>query len=200
MIFFRFSIRTMRHEQFFSYLNSRHPNVKFTMETEVNQVIPFLDVLIDNRSNILNTTTYQKSTYSGLLLNFDSFTSRFYKISLIKCLIDCAYKTNNTWASFHNDVTKIKETLKRKSFPPFLIDKITKSYLNKVHSYNDQSNPESDKTRFYKLLYIGKYSEQVKKKLSKICKHSAKMPILKLFLLLLKLITIFQLKIKHPIF
>ena len=62
------------------------------MKAEVNKVIPFLDVLIDNRSNILNTTTYYKLTYSGLLLNFDSFTSRFYKTSLIKCLIDCAYK------------------------------------------------------------------------------------------------------------
>ena len=159
-----------------------------------------MDVIIDNRSNILNTTTYHKSTYSGLLLNFDSFTSCFYKISLIKCLIDHAYKINNTWASFHNDVTKIKETLKHNSFPPFLIDKITKFYLNKVHSNSDQSNPESDKTRFYKLPYIGKYSEQSRKSCQKSATSSAKMPILKLFLLLLKLITISQLKIKHPIF
>ena len=71
MIFFRFAIR------FFSYLNSRRPNVKFTMETEVNKVVFFLDVLIDNRDNILNTTTYHKSTYSGVLPNFDSFTFRF---------------------------------------------------------------------------------------------------------------------------
>ena len=85
-----------------------------------------MDVLIDNRNNIFYTATYHKSTYSGLLLNFDSFTSRFYKISLIKCLIDRACKKiNNTWGSFHNDVTKIKETLKRNFFPSFLIDKIT---------------------------------------------------------------------------
>ena len=116
-------------KQFFSYLNSRHPNVKFTMETETNKVIPFLDVVIDNRNNILNTTTYHKSTYSGLLLKFDNFTSRFYKISLIKCLIDCA------------------------SFLPFLIDNITNLYLEKVNSNSDQSNPES----FYKLPYVGKY-------------------------------------------
>ena len=51
---------------------------------------------------------------------------------------------NNIWASFHNNVTKIKETLKRNSFPPFLIDKITKSYLGKVHSNSDQFNPESN--------------------------------------------------------
>ena len=148
-------------KRFFSYPNSRHPNVKFTIETELNKVIPFLDALIGNRNHILNATTYHKTTYSGLLPNSDSFTSRFYKISLTKYLIDRAYKTNNTWASFHNDVTIIKETLKRNSFQPFLIDRITKSYLNKVHSNSDDSNPESDKTRFYKLPYIGKYSEQV---------------------------------------
>ena len=68
------------------------------MKTEVNEVIPFLDVIIDNPSNIFNTTAYHKSTYSGLLLNFTSFTSRFYKISLIKCLIDRDYKMNNIFS------------------------------------------------------------------------------------------------------
>ena len=51
----------------------------------------------------------------------------------MKCSIDGAYKINNTWASFH-DVTEIKETLKRNSFPPFLINEFAKSYLGKVHS------------------------------------------------------------------
>ena len=69
-------------KRFFYYLNLKHPNVKFTVETEVNKVISFLDVLIDNRNNILNITNYHKSTFFGLLLNFDSVTSRFYKISL----------------------------------------------------------------------------------------------------------------------
>ena len=61
------------------------------METEAQKVISFLDIFIDNY-NIFNTTTYHKSTYSGLLLSFDSFTSRLYKISLIKYLINRAYK------------------------------------------------------------------------------------------------------------
>ena len=121
----------------------------------------------------------------------------FYKISLIKCLIDRAYKINNTWVSFHNDVSKTKGTLKRNSFPPILIDKITKSYLDEVYCNSDQPNPESDKTRFYKLPYIGKYSEQVQRK---FCKQFCKDTDLKIVLLLLKLVTISQLKIKHPIF
>ena len=112
-----------------------------------------MGALIDNRNHISNTTIYHKSTYSDLLLlNSDSFISRFYKISLIKCLVDRVYKINNTWASFHNDVTKIKETLKRNSLPPFLNYKITESSLDKARSNSDQSSdqssPESDKTRF----------------------------------------------------
>ena len=129
-----------------------------------------MDGFTGNGNNILNTTTYHKCNYSGLHLSFDSFTSFFYKISFIKCLIDRAYKINNIWASFHNDVSKIKETLKRNSFPPFLIERVTKSCLNNVHSGIDQSNPESDKKRFYKLPYIRKYSEQIQKKLPNICK------------------------------
>ena len=81
-------------KRFVSYLNLRHRNIKFTMETEVNRVIPFLDVLIDNRNNVLNIITYQKSTYTRLL--YLLITSHFYKISLKKCLIDRAYKISNT--------------------------------------------------------------------------------------------------------
>ena len=91
------------------------------MEAEVSKVIPFLDFLIDNHNNILNATTYHKLTYSGLLLSFNSFTSRFYKISLIKCLIGRAYKISSTRASFYNDVTKIKETINRNSFPAIFL-------------------------------------------------------------------------------
>ena len=68
--------------------------------------------------------------------------------------------------------------------------------MDKVHLSSDHPHPESNKTRFYKLPYIRKYSEQVQKKVN----SSAKAMILKLFLLPLKLITIFQLKIQHPIF
>ena len=96
--------------------------------------------------------------------------------------------------SFHNNVARIKETLKRNSFPSLLVNKITKPYVDKIHSGSDQFNPESDKARFYKLPYIGKYSGQVQKNLSKICKWFCKDVDIKIF------VTISQLKMKHPVF
>ena len=119
MIFFQFLIIALKQKNFFNYINTRHSNIKFTIETEVNKNIPFLDVLIDSSQNILKTSTHHKSTYSGLLLNYTSFTSPFYKVGFIKCLIDRAYKINNNWPGFHDDVSKTKDVLKRNSYPPF---------------------------------------------------------------------------------
>ena len=66
-------------KDFFNHINTRHPNIKFTMKTEVNKIILFLDVLADNSQNISKTWTYHKSTYSGFLLIYTSVTSSFYK-------------------------------------------------------------------------------------------------------------------------
>ena len=144
------------------------------METEVNKIIPFLDVLIDNSQNILKTSTYHKTTYSGVPLNYTSFTSCFYKIGLLKCLIDRAHKINNTWPGFHDDVSKIKDVLKRNSYPPFILDKIIKVYIDKIHYNNNKVSSDVNKLRYFKLPYIGKYSEQVQKKITKLCKQYCK--------------------------
>ena len=73
---------------FLNFLNNRHPNIKFTIEKQINHSIVFLDTFIpDMNSQNLKLQTCHKSTYTGLLLHFKSFTSFSHKISLIKCLI-----------------------------------------------------------------------------------------------------------------
>ena len=59
-------------------LNNRHPNIKFTVEKQINYSIAFLDVFnsgINNQN--LTLKTYHRQTYTGLLLNFKSLTSFF---------------------------------------------------------------------------------------------------------------------------
>ena len=66
---------------FLNFLNNTHPNIKFTLEKQVNNSIVFLDVFISGIDNQnLTLQTYHKSTYMGLLLNFKSFTSFSYKL------------------------------------------------------------------------------------------------------------------------
>ena len=122
---------------FFEYLNSCHPNIKFTMETEDKGQLPFLDVLLSKQSasdhqGSFITSAYRKKTYTGLLTNYFSFTPFKYKLGLIKTLIDRAYKINNTTQGFHDDIKNLSEILKRNMFPKWLIDKSVKGYLSKV--------------------------------------------------------------------
>ena len=69
-----------------------------------------------------------------------------------------------------------------------------------MRSNSDQSNLESDKTHFYKFPYIGKYSEQVQKKLSKICKQFCKDTDLKIIFISFKINSYFSTKDKIPYF
>ena len=98
---------------FLTFLNDRHPNIKFSLEKKINHSIAFPYVFISDINNRnLTLKTYQKLTYTGLLLSFKIFTSFSYQISLIKCLIDRSFKTCNNWNSFHNDIENIKFNLK----------------------------------------------------------------------------------------
>ena len=107
------------------FLNNKDRNIKFTIEKQINHSIAFLDVFISGINNQnLTLQTYHKSTYTGLLLNFKSFTSFSYKTSVIKCLINRLLKICNNWNSFHNDIENIKSNLIKNAYPPFLIDKV----------------------------------------------------------------------------
>ena len=117
---------------FLNFLNNKHPNIKFMIAKQVSHSTDFLDVLISGIDyQNLTLQTYHKSTYKRLLLNFKSFTSFPYEISLIKCLIDRSLKICNNWNSFHNDIENIKSNLIKKTYPlPFLIDKVIKKYFH----------------------------------------------------------------------
>ena len=122
---------------FLNLLDNRHPNIKFTIEKQNNDSIAFLDVFISGINNQnLTLQKHHKSTYTGLLLNFKSFTSFSYKISLIKCLIDRSFKICNNRNSFHNDIVNIKSSLIKNAYPPFLIDKVIKKYPDYRFSSN----------------------------------------------------------------
>ena len=110
-------------------------------------------------------------TYTGLLLDFKSFTSFSYKINLIKCLIDRSFKICSYWNSFHNDIENIKSNLIKNAYPPFLIDKGIKKYLDyKFFSKQSQLKDKCD-VHYFKLPYIGNLSHHIKNKLSKLSKQ-----------------------------
>ena len=157
---------------FLNFLNNKHPNIKFTLEKQVNHSIHFLDIFISGMDNHnLTLQTYHKLTYTGFLLNFKSVKSFSYKISLSKCLIDRLFKICNTWNSFHKEMERIKSNLIRNAYPPYLIDKVIKKYLDHKFSSNQNQLKDTSDVYYFKLSYIGNLSHRIKNKLLKLCKE-----------------------------
>ena len=157
------------------FLNNKQPNIKFTIEKKINHSIAFLDVYnsgINNQNLILQS--YNKSIYTGSLLNFKSFTSFWHKISLIKCLKDRSFKICNNSNSFHNDTENIKSNFIKNAYPSFLIDRVIEKYLDYRFSGNQNQLKDQSDVHYFKLPYIGNLSHHIKNKLSKLCKEFCK--------------------------
>ena len=76
---------------FFQYIDSLHPKTKFTMETEENSQLPFLDTLIQrNRDNTISVRVYRKPTHTDQYLKFTSHHIARAKKSVVTSLFDRA--------------------------------------------------------------------------------------------------------------
>ena len=74
-------------EKFNEYLNTKHANIKFTSEKEVNRSLPLLDMLISQNKEGFTLTVYHKPTFSGVYSKFNSFIADEYKLGLIFTLL-----------------------------------------------------------------------------------------------------------------
>ena len=54
-------------ETFYTYLSTKHKSIKFTYEKQIENKLPFLDILTSNNEN-LQASVFQKKMYTGLLL------------------------------------------------------------------------------------------------------------------------------------
>ena len=148
---------------FFDYINDRYPNIRFTMEKEMDKKIPFLDVLIDNsQPQSLITRVYRKKTVTGLLTNYFSFTPFSYKLGLIRTLVDRTYKINNTWLGFHEDIKKLVLILRKILFPSHIVEKVIRQYITKTQTLsNISASPPSNSTHFLFPIFTITYSANI---------------------------------------
>ena len=115
----------MHVTKFLNYLNSKHRNIKFTVEREENNSLSFLDIKIFRDGGKFQTSVYRKSTFSGVLTNFESFLPILYKHNLVSTLLHCG-------VMFFFEILNLKQIFQSNGYPKNLVDHCIKMYLNKV--------------------------------------------------------------------
>ena len=101
-------------QDFLQHLNQQHPSIKFTMETEEDHKIAFLDVGISrNPDGSLHHNVYRKPTHTDQYLNQRSFHHPSIKSSVNRTLVQRAYNICDK-DSLPKELQHIRTTLKRK--------------------------------------------------------------------------------------
>jgi hypothetical protein len=176
-------------------LNSFDPDIVFTHEEEKYNSIPFLDIRIvriptSNSSNsikLFTTSIYRKSTYTGLLIKWDSFVPRSYKTSAISSMVYRAIKICSTHRLMHTEFKFVKKISKANGYPiGFVYSQIRKTlgrYYDKINKTNDftPSNTTKSKTNnqgvqkeqvFVDIPFYGKLTDKLGKRLINIAKSA----------------------------
>ena len=160
-------VRKSNLHDFFQHVNSLHPKTKFTMETEENSQLPFLETLIKrNRDNTISVRVYSKPTHTDQYLKFTSHHLARAKKSIITSLFN---RAKNIISSNPSDQEKeenhLTAVLQANGYPrKFTKNTIRASQLPRQMANNDNTeNQEQIAPAKINLPYVKGTSEQLKR-------------------------------------
>ena len=107
---------------FLNYLNSQHSKINFTVESENDNRLNFLDVLVVRSGDSFETENYRKPQDSGLGMKFTSAIPFKYKINLIACLLNRAFRLTSSFSKFLSEMFYLKSYFCKNNFPLKLVE------------------------------------------------------------------------------
>ena len=146
-------------EKALEYLNRQHPNLKFTIEHERNNQLPFLDTSVRRNSYQYFTTLYRKPTFTGVYLNWTSLTSKKYKIGLIRCLMDRIWKICSLESDRKSEVETLKIILIRNDYPLEIINQEIARYLQSKAT-PQQTKEKAPEKRYIVLPFVHRRADE----------------------------------------
>ena len=142
--------------------NSYHDRIKFTVEKEMDNKLPFLDLMIHRKPDgKLITNWYQKPCASGRMISFFSNQPYHQKINCAKNFINKVHAVSDE-AFYDSNKDKIINILKLNQFPNGLIKNLINKFTpNKKLDNTNNRTQEKNKVKYLKLPYIKNLSENI---------------------------------------
>nr|VZI23179.1 unnamed protein product [Spirometra erinaceieuropaei] len=99
-------------------INSIFPEITFTLETEVDGQLPFLDVLVRRKSDgSLQTSVYRKEAYSEVILHFESNHPVSHKRSTVYSLLNRAKTHCSDETSYRAEMKYLYKLYSQNGYP-----------------------------------------------------------------------------------
>ena len=133
-------------DQFFRYVNSILPSIKFTVEYETENKLPFLDVLVHHDPATLNFkfSVYRKTTNAESYIHFYSFHNKEVKENIITNFALRALRICDP-EYIDQEIKHIKEVFTKLSYPENFISKAFSKarrsfYMNQTKQIKEATN------------------------------------------------------------
>ena len=144
--------------------------MSFSMETEKEYKLSFLDVEVIREQGKFTTTIYRKPTFSGVYSTFESFLHSVYKFGMVYTLFYRCFRICSNWTQFHTELIFLKEILQKNGYLKNFIDKFLKKFLNNVHLVKENVPTVEKKCLLLVLAYLGIKYLQTRTKLQQALK------------------------------
>ena len=160
-----------------SEINNLHPKLRFTVETEQDGELPFLDMKLINLNGHLSSTWYNKPTDTGLIMNYHSLAPKRYKRSVVSGFVHRIFRACSDWKNFHISLERAKKILERNQYPPSFYNHIIDETISDIVTSptqqadttpTEQKPDESAPTTLLFVQYRGKAMEDFACALHKI--------------------------------
>ena len=163
------------HQNFLTKLNEMHPNLRFTVEVG-NSSLAFLDTHIslpkeDNES--FTSRIFRKSTFTGLMLNFNAQCPMRWKVGLIQCLIHRAFLVSSSWEIFNNEIEFLRNTFSKNGYPVDLFWHYVKKFVDSRQTGISNNKVKEDGVEtIFSIPFVGKHSITFGKKIRELFKNN----------------------------
>lgn len=151
------------HDDFLNHINNLRPTIKFTVEVEINNQLPFLDVLVKKEENGFRTSVYRKPTNTGQYLNFHSNSPNNVKMGIAQGLFFRAFKVSSDEEAKNKEIEIIKEELRNNNYPSYLINKALKKTKENIRKTNDFNRNEENPICTITVPYVKGKSEKIRR-------------------------------------
>ena len=103
--------------------------------------MPFLDILLMQNHNDIETTVYWKESNSDVYLHWDSFTPISWKRGTLKTLVERAYLICSTPSLLEKELTHIRTVFRNtNAYPNWIINQVFKQVKPKQRDPVPNSN------------------------------------------------------------
>ena len=128
-------------DNFLEILNQCHSSIKFTMETESNNILLFLGTQLLSKHTHVETKMYVKPKNTGLLLHYKSQVDDRYRRGLLKTMLDRAFRLSSNWRYFSEECDRLKLLFSRLKYPDKLVNSTISRFVAAKASDQPVSSP-----------------------------------------------------------